>query len=155
MLRLAGDFIRLRVYGETVRSHCSSKPRADRLTATCSFNPSRRWPTILTGIIDELARLNGGLLGEESKDKVKESKDLIGNLGGLIYEMRHDRELPLLPGGWSRGRQEGQTDLSSAVTGLPDDIEEYNAEILAAREAGQPMKWFNASWLYAECYMCV
>ncbi|ORY72884.1 DUF89-domain-containing protein [Leucosporidium creatinivorum] len=96
----------------------------------------KRWPTILTGIIDELARINGSLLAPEDDDKVKESKELISKLAELIYEMRHDRELPLLP-----------------ATGLPDDITEYNAELESARSAGTPLRWFNASWLYAECYM--
>jgi hypothetical protein len=67
-------------------------PQTPTLTDSC------RWPTILTGIIDELARINGSLLATEDADKVKESKELISKLAELIYEMRHDRELPLLPG---------------------------------------------------------
>lgn len=42
--------------------------------------------------------MNGYLLAVENVDKVKESKELISKLAELIYEMRHDRELPLLPG---------------------------------------------------------
>lgn len=94
-----------------------------------------RWPTIITGVIDELARINGTLDVNAEADKLAESKQIISTLAELIYEIRHDRELSLLP-----------------KSGLPDDIDEYNAII----EAAEPkLKWFNASWLYAECYLSV
>lgn len=94
-----------------------------------------RWPTIITGVIDELARINGTLDVNTEADKLAESKQIISTLAELIYEIRHDRELSLLP-----------------KSGLPDDIDEYNAII----EAAEPkLKWFNASWLYAECYLSV
>lgn len=59
----------------------------------------KRWPQILTTVIDELARINGELATsdkEDDKAKVSEGKGLIHDIGALIYEMRHDRELPPL-----------------------------------------------------------
>ncbi|GAA5876907.1 hypothetical protein JCM1840_002700 [Sporobolomyces johnsonii] len=96
----------------------------------------KRWPIILTGVVDELARINGTLAGNgDDKDKVTEGKQLINDIGGLIYEMRHDRELPPLQ-----------------PTGYPDDTSHYNDELAAASPDGKT-RWFNASWLYAECYL--
>ena len=37
----------------------------------------KRWPTILTGVIDELATLNGHLLKPEDADKLRDSKEII------------------------------------------------------------------------------
>lgn len=75
----------------------------------------RRWPIILTTVIDELSKQNASLLGPgtsttvgtrhhvkadrvvgraENESKLKESKELINQIGGFIYDMRHDRELP-------------------------------------------------------------
>lgn len=38
--------------------------------------------------------------------------------------------------------------------GFPDDAKLYNAELKRASEGGHGT-WFTASWLFAECYMCV
>ncbi|KAK4701394.1 damage-control phosphatase, subfamily III, partial [Phenoliferia sp. Uapishka_3] len=95
----------------------------------------KRWPTILTGVIDQLATLNGNLLGEDDKDKLAESKEIIQSIAGLIYEMRHDRVLPALPD-----------------VGLPSDTSSYNS-LLTSFSSTNTNKWFTASWLYAECYM--
>lgn len=76
------------------------------------------------------------MLDDNDADKLKESKAILSSLAELIYEMRHDRELSPL-----------------STTGLPDDTSEYNAAIEEANASGTPLKWFNASWLYAECYM--
>ena len=35
----------------------------------------------------------------ENESKLKESKELINQIGGFIYDMRHDRELPDLKTG--------------------------------------------------------
>ncbi|SCV73182.1 BQ2448_7107 [Microbotryum intermedium] len=94
----------------------------------------KRWPTILTGVIDELSKLNGHLLQPQDEAKLKESKALINEIAGLIYEMRHDREL---------------SDIDASA-GLPDDVKLYNNVLAAARAEGKPIKWFNASWLYAD-----
>lgn len=59
-----------------------------------------RWPTIVTSIIDHLANLNGttNLSEEGAKDKVEQGKEIIRELAGLIYEMRHDRALTDIKG---------------------------------------------------------
>lgn len=55
----------------------------------------KRWPTIITSIIDSLASLNGlnQVKTPEHVAKLAESKGIIRDLAGLIYEMRHDRDL--------------------------------------------------------------
>ncbi|BGP19757.1 hypothetical protein JCM10213_003603 [Rhodosporidiobolus nylandii] len=98
----------------------------------------KRWPIILTGIIDELSQINGTLAHSQDKDeqeKEQEGKKLINEIGGLIYEMRHDRELVPLED-----------------TGAPHDTQIYNSELAQLKEKGQG-KWFSAPWLLAECYL--
>lgn len=64
------------------------------------FPPSvKRWPVILTGIVDELASLNGSNPAgtDNERERLAEGKQLIQDISGLIYEMRHDRVLaPIL-----------------------------------------------------------
>lgn len=68
----------------------------------------KRWPVILTGVVDELSKLNGENAGDSEDDKARlaEGKQLIQDISGLIYEMRHDRILAPLscesPHGLSR-----------------------------------------------------
>ncbi|GAA6022458.1 hypothetical protein JCM10207_004400 [Rhodosporidiobolus poonsookiae] len=103
----------------------------------------KRWPIILTGIIDDIAKINGQLSPspsnptptDDDKQKVDEGKKLIEEIGQLIYEMRHDRELSPIPD-----------------TGLPADTALYNSELSKLADQGQN-KWFTAPWLFAECYM--
>ncbi|KAK4051470.1 Hairy/enhancer-of-split with YRPW motif protein 2 [Microbotryomycetes sp. JL221] len=97
-----------------------------------------RWPQIITGIIDQMSKINNQ---EHDDARLREGKGLIQQLAQLIYEIKHDKPLPPLP-----------TD-----TGLPDDIAMYNDEITAyaAEHEGNPLTWFSATWLYAECYLCV
>ncbi|GAA5895554.1 hypothetical protein JCM6882_000338, partial [Rhodosporidiobolus microsporus] len=100
----------------------------------------KRWPIILTGVVDEIARLNHDLTtassaSDEDREKVEEGKRIINQIGELVYEMRHDRELKPLEG-----------------AGLPDDTALYNSELAALAAKGQN-KWFTAPWLYAECYL--
>ncbi|KPV72089.1 uncharacterized protein RHOBADRAFT_48988 [Rhodotorula graminis WP1] len=94
----------------------------------------KRWPVILTQIIDEVARINGELTTSDA-DKVTEGKKVINDIAGMIYEMRHDKVLtPLEP------------------TGLPDDTKEYNDELAHWASQGTDT-WFTAPWLGAECYL--
>ncbi|BGP27397.1 duf89 domain protein [Rhodotorula toruloides] len=97
----------------------------------------KRWPVILTGVVDELNKINGTLSGstDDEQAKLAEGKQLINEISGLIYEMRHDRELSPLP-----------------PTGLPDDTAAYNDELAQLAERGQN-NWFSAPWLFAECYL--
>jgi len=54
-----------------------------------------RWPKILTGVVDELSKLNGQLDVSSEKEKLKEGKDLIQKMSGMIYEIKTDK--PILP----------------------------------------------------------
>lgn len=67
-----------------------------------------RWPTIVTSIIDHLANLNGttNLSEEGAKDKVEQGKEIIRELAGLIYEMRHDRALTDIKGEYLTNMQD-------------------------------------------------
>ncbi|GAA5959383.1 hypothetical protein JCM3765_006586 [Sporobolomyces pararoseus] len=100
-----------------------------------------RWPKILTRIVDELSKLNGELSQSQSKEeeadddqeKLKEGKELIEKLSGLIYEIKTDKPLkPLID------------------TGFPHDSEIYNQE-LNRQPIGKT--WFSCNWLFAECYL--
>ncbi|GAA6059403.1 hypothetical protein JCM10212_003635 [Sporobolomyces blumeae] len=94
-----------------------------------------RWPKILTGVVDELSKINGQLYEEDKRaneDKVREGKALIEKISQLIYEIKTDKVLePLEP------------------TGYPDDSQHYNDEL--SRSQGKT--WFSVSWLLAECYL--
>ncbi|GAA5931130.1 damage-control phosphatase ARMT1 family protein [Sporobolomyces koalae] len=92
-----------------------------------------RWPKIITGIVDELSKINGQLSSStEPGDKLKEGKQLIEKLSGLIYEIKTDKPLEPLQD-----------------TGYPHDQQVYNEEL----ERNQGQTWFTASWLFAECYL--
>ncbi|KAL8291312.1 hypothetical protein RQP46_002290 [Phenoliferia psychrophenolica] len=110
---------------------CSASDR----TSFAYESTVKRWPTILTGVIDELATLNGSLLDPTDANKLRESKEIIQSIAGLIYEMRHDRVLPPI-----------ESD------GLPADLSFYNSHLLSA-SLTSTNTWFTASWLFAECYM--
>lgn len=60
----------------------------------------KRWPIILTGVVDELAKLNGENQSSTDEDKARlaEGKQLIQDISGLIYELRHDRVLSPIQG---------------------------------------------------------
>lgn len=60
----------------------------------------KRWPIILTGVVDELAKLNGEnqASADEDKARLAEGKQLIQDISGLIYELRHDRVLSPIQG---------------------------------------------------------
>ncbi|PGH10141.1 hypothetical protein AJ80_07592 [Polytolypa hystricis UAMH7299] len=87
-----------------------------------------RWPVILTGAIDDLFRTLNDVTDEEKKG---EGKHIVEQLAALKYELQHDRKLTLLP-------EDGESDIAG-----------YNQEL----EARGPLNWFNAPWLYAECYL--
>ncbi|GAA5967851.1 hypothetical protein JCM8115_000383 [Rhodotorula mucilaginosa] len=97
----------------------------------------KRWPIILTGVVDELAKLNGENQSSTDEDKARlaEGKQLIQDISGLIYELRHDRVLSPIQ-----------------ATGLPDDTQIYNDELAELAKKGED-KWFSAPWLFAECYL--
>ncbi|KAH8094465.1 DUF89 domain-containing protein [Cristinia sonorae] len=105
----------------------------------------RRWPIILTNIIDTVYKLNHKL-GTDSelldseydqatvRKKIEEGKGVIERISKLKYEMARDRPLEKMP------------DDGEAYTDV------YNAE-LERLEGEKKHTWFTAPWLYAECYL--
>ncbi|GAA6008339.1 hypothetical protein JCM11491_004440 [Sporobolomyces phaffii] len=112
---------------------CASQPHSFAYEST-----KTRWPKILTGVVDELSKLNSALSRDstaEGQAKLAEGKRVIERLSGLIYEIKTDK--PLRP---------------LADTGFPHDHAAYNAE-LAQLGDRQCATWFTAPWLFAECYL--
>ncbi|GAA5988957.1 hypothetical protein JCM11641_001254 [Rhodosporidiobolus odoratus] len=98
----------------------------------------KRWPVILTGAVDEISKINGELTSsteEGAKEKMAEGKQLINDIGGIIYEMRHDRVLSPIK-----------------ATLPPNDTDVYKKELEQLAAKGQDT-WFSAPWLFAECYL--
>ncbi|KAF8463693.1 hypothetical protein BDZ91DRAFT_731449 [Kalaharituber pfeilii] len=87
-----------------------------------------RWPVILTQAIDDIFRATRDA---SEPEKIAEGKKIVEQLAKLKYEVQHDRVLSPLP-------DDGEK-----------DIEEYNDEL----EALNNPHWFNAPWLFAECYL--
>ncbi|KAF9480662.1 DUF89 domain-containing protein [Pholiota conissans] len=107
----------------------------------------KRWPIIITGVVDHLHKLCHTLSMEANeiahkdqereiflRKKVQEGTGIIEKVSKLKYEMARDRPLERIPddGGLS--------------------ISLYNAE-LATLEESKRHTWFTAPWLYAECYL--
>ncbi|KAF7980392.1 hypothetical protein HWV62_38190 [Athelia sp. TMB] len=109
----------------------------------------KRWPVILTGIVDRLHRLNHDLIVELNSnaipisddgsssaraDKLEEGKELIAKISALKYQMGSNKDLAPIA-------DDGEADAYI-----------YNIELLALAKEGKN-KWFTAPWLYAECYL--
>ncbi|KAF8438602.1 DUF89 domain-containing protein [Boletus edulis BED1] len=110
----------------------------------------KRWPVIITGIIDHVHRLIHDMTmeakrlaesGEDTlehvkalKDKVEEGKEIISKASRLKYRMARDQELEPIP-------EDGDV-----------DVDTYNAE-LANLATTHQNTWFTAPWLFAECYL--
>ncbi|KAK4050006.1 Hairy/enhancer-of-split with YRPW motif protein 2 [Microbotryomycetes sp. JL201] len=112
--------------------------RASQAHSFARESTIHRWPTIVTGIIDQLNKLNNRV--HVTHDEVAEGKRLIEQLAKLVYEMRHDRALAPLQ-------------VTGNRTTYPDDLDQYNDEIEHAETSGSRLTWFSASWLFAECYL--
>lgn len=99
--------------------------------ASFAFTSAReRWPSILTGAIDDVHRTISSLPSDRELD-IKEGKSIVEKLATLKYELQHNRKL---------------TPLSD--DGRPD-IAGYNEEL---EQRGTP-NWHDVQWLYAECYL--
>ncbi|EIN05895.1 DUF89-domain-containing protein [Punctularia strigosozonata HHB-11173 SS5] len=105
----------------------------------------KRWPIILTGIIDHLHRLNHDCAMEMQQDiaddkraeldvRVQASKDIIGTISKLKYQMARDHKLELIP------------------SDNEPFVELYNTELAELSQSNKDT-WFTAPWLYAECYL--
>ncbi|KAH7868340.1 DUF89 domain-containing protein, partial [Lentinula edodes] len=106
----------------------------------------RRWPIILTGIVDQLHRENHDLhLVVQTPDddperkqrleaKIAEGKTIIEKISKLKYEMARDHVMEPIPS-----------------DGEPH-VELYNTELEELARSSKN-SWFTAPWLYAECYL--
>jgi hypothetical protein len=104
----------------------------------------KRWPVILTGVIDRLHRINHELTVEVKKgdsvlntvleEKIAEGKEIISRISGLKYRMGGDKTLDTI----------AEDDEA--------DAEIYNSE-LRRLAADAKDTWYTAPWLYAECYL--
>ncbi|KAF8556729.1 DUF89-domain-containing protein [Imleria badia] len=109
----------------------------------------RRWPIIITNIIDHVHRLIHDMTMESKRltgsgedvslerakaldNKVDEGKEIISKASRLKYRIARDQELEPIP-------EDGDV-----------DVDTYNAE-LAELATTQQNTWFTAPWLYAEC----
>ncbi|KAH9019181.1 hypothetical protein EDB85DRAFT_2075854 [Lactarius pseudohatsudake] len=93
----------------------------------------KRWPVILTTVIDSVYSVNHELtnLPDKKAAKLEEGKALIAAMSRLKYEMARDKPLEPIPA-------DGEA-----------LIEEYNEELVRLEERGQNT-WFTAPWFYAE-----
>ncbi|KAG6828033.1 hypothetical protein H0H92_009570 [Tricholoma furcatifolium] len=103
----------------------------------------KRWPIIITGVIDQLHRDCHGLAMESQQAgadtatleaKIAEGRAIIEKLSKLKYEMGRDHPLPPIP-------DDGEP-----------AVETYNKELERLGESSKKT-WFTAPWLYAECYL--
>ncbi|KAJ4500609.1 DUF89 domain-containing protein [Lentinula lateritia] len=106
----------------------------------------RRWPVILTGIVDQLHRENHDLhLVVQTPDddperkqhleaKIAEGKTIIEKISKLKYEMARDHVMEPIPS-----------------DGEPH-VQLYNTELEELARSSKNT-WFTAPWLYAECYL--
>ncbi|KAG0637120.1 hypothetical protein HOY80DRAFT_924815 [Tuber brumale] len=87
-----------------------------------------RWPVILTQAVDDVFKHTSD---SEGSDHGQEGRKIVSQIAQLKFELQHDRFItPLEDDGG-------------------DDIEGYNEEL---EKLGNP-KWFDAPWLFAECYL--
>ena len=140
------------------------------ITLTHTIRPSsipsyetvvRRWPVILTSIIDSVYSENHELTDVPDKiDKLEEGKALIATLSRLKYGMARDRALEYVPvrlivhfSGVRRRPREDPSANYALGRPIPADgealVDEYNAELARLKERGKNT-WFTAPWLYAE-----
>jgi len=105
----------------------------------------KRWPVIITGIIDQLYRANHDLAVQsqqtsETKEildsKISEGKMIIEKISKLKYQMGRDHTMEPIP-------EDGETHVDS-----------YNSELERLAENGRN-SWFTAPWLFAECFLFV
>lgn len=97
-------------------------------TSFAHTSARERWPIILTQGIDDVHRAT---YSTKDDDCLKEGKWVVAELAKLKYEVQHDRELTPI-------QDDGERDVNA-----------YNDELTARGN----LKWHDAPWLYAECYL--
>lgn len=144
---LTNELIKKSLFKSVVMTFKSSYPPYDP-TDKAGFSYEtvvRRWPIIITGVIDDVhqachllslegQKVSGELKASDSSTKSDQGKEIIAKISKLKYQMGRDH--PLDP--------------------LPDDggphITTYNDELMAL-EKDKKNTWFTAPWLFAECYL--
>ncbi|KAK1231466.1 Hairy/enhancer-of-split with YRPW motif protein 2 [Marasmius sp. AFHP31] len=100
----------------------------------------KRWPIILTSIVDQLHQENhalqapGNVSDDRTHAKVVEGKTIIEQVSKLKYQMARDHALEPIP-------EDGEP-----------LVDLYNSELGRLAEKSRNT-WFTAPWLYAECYL--
>ncbi|XP_034951776.1 damage-control phosphatase ARMT1-like isoform X2 [Chelonus insularis] len=97
-----------------------------------------RVPVTVTRIIDRMSRSKDEIIEKYGQDSAEELKQVIGDLSELKSELMTNKFL-------SR--------LNSTNTENSNDIIKWNREIENQIDKGKPPTWYNATWLFSECYM--
>ncbi|KAK6835963.1 hypothetical protein PG987_006458 [Apiospora arundinis] len=97
-------------------------------TSFAYVSARERWPVIISQAIDDTYQT---LSQCNDTGKKGEGQTIVEELTRLKYELQHDHQLTSL-------RDDGEP-----------DIAQYNEEL---EKLGNPT-WFNAPWLYSECYL--
>jgi hypothetical protein len=130
----------------------------------------KRWPIILTNVIDHVHRLLHDMTlevqqargqdaprAEDLSKKITEGQDIISEISRLKYRMGRDHELEYVTDDYfslTYFRFFGM--LIAYRRDIPQDgdilVAEYNADLERLKQASQNT-WFEAPWLYAEWVM--
>lgn len=99
----------------------------------------RRWPTILTQVVDAMFRQCHDLSLSGQDASVVEGKQIIEKISALKYELTHDRALVPL------GVQANTNALGSSFA---PSTALYDSVITSSSPT-----WFHSDWLFTECYL--
>merc|ERR1712130_216743 len=97
----------------------------------------RRWPTILTQVVDAMFRQCHDLSLSGQDASVVEGKQIIEKISALKYELTHDRALVPL------GVQANTNALGSSFA---PSTALYDSVITSSSPT-----WFHSDWLFTEC----
>ncbi|KAK1926541.1 hypothetical protein DB88DRAFT_508633 [Papiliotrema laurentii] len=96
----------------------------------------KRWPTILTGVINTVTNINHELHSSSSPDaqaQIEEGKQIVAKISAMKHEMGRNTPLPLI-------EDDGE-----------GNVQCYNEEIETFPE--EERGWSKVNWLFAECYV--
>ncbi|POW20952.1 hypothetical protein PSHT_03024 [Puccinia striiformis] len=129
----------------TIFPNSNHQPRVEPYSASKkdSFafeSATKRWPKILTQVIDHLVDQNNQLLDQQSDSSSSDSDSDSLKLSLLRYEAARDKELSPLES------NPDYTEHQNLIITL------YNQELSKSKAAGKST-WFTASWLLTECYL--
>ena len=120
----------------------------------------KRWPVILTGVIDTIYRIDheigvslptlpaGGEEAARVEEKIVEGKAIIEKISKLKYDMARDRALEYVSSLCALTSLLKCTPRPIPADGEPY-VEEYNEDLDRLAKANKNT-WFTAPWLFAE-----